>query len=276
VCAEVSRYILPPPRRDTSSQPRVLTLLSSGYDCTTGLNSNGVKVVSGSTTSAPLIQIRWASSDLSVLQTDPLTGGTLRDGGLTSTTSRRTTSTTRRTTSNTSLRSGGDDFSGSGSSGPSALSAGAIAGIIIGTAIVVCVLLGVACAFLCLRMRKNKMGPPTAPPPMQQPAGYHPHQSVYMAPSGYPPTHTTTPHDTTVAGSPPPQQAYTPSTVAAQPETHHNAAAVNATRDPVVENGAHKEVPEMADHLATSTTTGNVPVEMGHSAPANGHVAAAR
>ncbi|KAI0173007.1 hypothetical protein GGR52DRAFT_572812 [Hypoxylon sp. FL1284] len=138
-----------------------------------------------------MIQVRWAESDLSVLETHPLTPGlTLADVTLGTRTSTDAGAETVPSSPSSTLT-----VAAHGDEGGSGLSTGAQVGIGVGVGLFG--LLGVGLAlFFILRYRRNRKN--ASPPPIQQPPpgdySYPVHQYPYMpapgqpGPPGYPQT----------------------------------------------------------------------------------------
>ncbi|KAF3054861.1 hypothetical protein GL218_07732 [Daldinia childiae] len=127
-----------------------------------------------------MIQIRWASSDLSILETHPLTPGlTLAAGTL----GDETDVSRTQSSSSTAVTGLSSDPDSNGVS----LSVGAQVGIGVGAGLFGLLGLGLAIFFI-LRYRKKRTNGQAAsqPPPMQQPPpGQYPfHQYPYMSGSG--------------------------------------------------------------------------------------------
>ncbi|KAK3374674.1 hypothetical protein B0H63DRAFT_452521 [Podospora didyma] len=141
----------------------------SGYTCcgasyTSVACKDTLRAASSLTSYQAFIQIRWASSDLSILETDPVTPGKRNAPSTSTPPTDPTTSTTAGP--QTSTGSGVPNPGGGGSSG---LGTGAIAGIAI--AVVVLVLGVIAAAvFIFFRKRKAAEAPAAAFAPGGDPA----------------------------------------------------------------------------------------------------------
>ncbi|KAI4866469.1 hypothetical protein F4820DRAFT_447005 [Hypoxylon rubiginosum] len=141
-----------------------------------------------------MIEIRWAESDLSILETHPLTPGLILAGETSGTRTGTGAETTQTGPSSTVTVLSGDSSSGGG------LPAGAQVGIGVGVGLFGLLGLGLAIFFILRYRRKRRDA--NQPPVQQLPPGQHPHPSQqypYMpgpgqqgqhgqSSQGYPPT----------------------------------------------------------------------------------------
>ncbi|KAK4445199.1 hypothetical protein QBC34DRAFT_497773, partial [Podospora aff. communis PSN243] len=115
-----------------TSDEEAWNCLPTGYACNaTRFGTHGANTVSNTVSDwAPMIAIRWASRDLSLLETHPLTPGLFLQASTTSdsTTGRSRTSTSGSSGTGTSTSTSISTASPAESGGSSSLTAGAIAG----------------------------------------------------------------------------------------------------------------------------------------------------
>lgn len=197
-----------------------------------------------------MIEIRWAESDLSILETHPLTPGLIL-AGVTGTTTRTTSSASRYTT-----RTGASTtvtVSPDGSPNDGGLTYGAQIGIGVGVGLFAILMLGIAIFFIMrYRRKRNNAGKPPMqqPPPSQypypvqqypympgpgqngQPASGYPGYTTYVDPkTGAVTYHSAVPHPnqlggTAIAGPNLSRSQGVPSTTGSQP-TQAQGSATN-------------------------------------------------
>ncbi|KAK0639477.1 hypothetical protein B0T16DRAFT_244776 [Cercophora newfieldiana] len=172
-----------------TSDEQAWNCLPTGYGCnSTRFAAHGANTVTNTVSDwAPMIAIRWASRDLSLLETHPLTPGLLFQASSTEASSATAKDESSAPTSKTSSSSTSTSTSTStavpAESGATALSAGSIAGIVVG--VILGLALAAAAAFFVYKRRRQT--PPTDTPhngdiqPQVVPVAYKPNEKAHYA-----------------------------------------------------------------------------------------------